>query len=140
MANVIELLARLQAYEAGRAMPIASHRQVAVQPEALVLCTLAMAGEDATVHAVACGRLGEAGEFCSVPDPRDREEQYHLFAWLGERIERYFSACEAAGSYPQLWVSSGSGVQHLDILADRLRFNRQNPAVQRCGELLTYAT
>ncbi len=140
MATAIDLVARLRAYEAGRAMRIASHRQVAVRPGALVIATLAMAGEDTTVHAVTCGRLGQPAEFCFVPDPRVRDEQYRLFEWLSQRIEPYFGACELAGQYPQIWVSSTSAVQQLDTLADRLRFNRTNVVVRRLGELLTYAT
>jgi hypothetical protein len=140
MSNEIDLVARLCAYEAGRATRIASHQQLAVPPDALVICTLAMAGEDTTVHAVACGQLGKPAEFGYVGEPRVRDEQYRLFAWLGERIEHYFNACESAGTYPQIWVPSASAVQHLDTLADRLRFNKENAAVRRFGELITYAT
>jgi hypothetical protein len=44
------------------------------------------------------------------------------------------------GCFPQLWVSSGAVAGHLDTLADRLRYNRQNTRVRRFGELLSYAT
>src|SRR5207244_3521480 len=75
-----------------------------------------------------------------VPDPRRRDDQYELFAGLGAEVERYFRSCRAAGRFPQLWVSSTPAAAHLDILADRLRYNRQNPAVRRVGELLSFAT
>ena len=140
MADELDLVARLLALRAGRAQRIASHRQVAVRPDALVLTCLALAGEDSTVHIAACGRLGGAPpEVWCVPDPRFRDDQYRLFAALGARIERHYQDCRDAGTYPQLWVASGAGAGHLDLLADRLRFNRLDSRVKRCGELLAYA-
>src|SRR5207248_2884003 len=67
-------------------------------------------------------------------------DQYTLFAWLGQRMKAYFESCRTQGTYPQLWVVSGAAVGLLDILADRLRFNREHPLVRTCGELLSYAT
>jgi hypothetical protein len=139
VTDELELVARLRALAAGRAQRIASHRQVAVRPDALILACLAMAGEDATIHAVACGPVGAPPEVWCVPDPRFRDDQYRLFAELGARIERYYQACRDDGAYPQLWVASSAGVAHLDVLADRLRFNRLDIRVRRFGELLTYA-
>ena len=140
MADELDLVARLLALRAGRAQRIASHRQVALRPDALVLACLAMAGEDTTIHVAACGRVGAPPEVWGVPDPRFRDDQYRLFAALGARIERYYQGCRDAGAYPQLWVASGAGVGHLDVLADRLRFNRLDARVKRFGELLAYAT
>jgi hypothetical protein len=139
VTDELELVARLRALATGRAQRIASHRQVAVRPDALVLACLAMAGEDTSIHAVACGRVGAPPEVWCVPDPRFRDDQYRLFAALGARIERYYQECRDDGAYPQLWVASGAGVAHLDVLADRLRFNRLDARVKRFGELLAYA-
>jgi hypothetical protein len=69
-----------------------------------------------------------------------RDDQYQLFAWLGAGLEHYFDACRSAQTYPQIWVPSAPAAAHLDILADRLRFNQQDARVRRAGELLTYAT
>jgi len=140
MAGDLDLVARLLAYETGRAVPLASHQQVALRPDALILCPLAMAGEDTTVHIVACGRSGQPPKIWCVPDPRRRDDQFRLFTSLGVEIEQYFSACRDAGTYPQLWVSSTAAIRHLDTLADRLRYNRDDLRVKRFGELLSYAT
>jgi hypothetical protein len=140
MGGDLDIVARLLAYEAGRAVRISTHGLVAIRPDALVLCPLAMAGEDTTVHIVAVGRVGCKGEIYCVPDPRVRDSQYELFTWLGERVESYFAACRQFREYPQIWVSSRSVADHLDTLADRLRYNHDNPAVMRFGEFLSYQT
>ena len=140
MADMINLVARMRAFEAGCAVRVASHQQIVVQPHALVICPLAMAGEDTTIHAVAVGEIGAEPGIRVVPDPRVRDDQYHLVLWLGAIIEAYFQRCRAAGDFPQIWVSSGAAAGHLDVLADRLRFVRDNAPVQRVGALLTYST
>jgi hypothetical protein len=99
-----------------------------------------MAGEDTTIHIVAYGRVGQTAKVRCVPDPRKRDEQYTLFEALGIDLERYLETCRRSGRFPQLWVSSGAVVGHLDTLADRLRYNQLNARVRRFGELLSYAT
>jgi hypothetical protein len=136
----LDTITRLVALEQERAVPVASDLQIAIQPDAFVLCCIAMAGEDTTVHIAACGRIGRPPVFMSVPDPRYRDDQYDLFAWIGQRVEQYYAGCRQRGTHPQIWVSSGAAVKHLDVLADRLRYNRDRPDVRRFGELLTYAT
>jgi hypothetical protein len=140
MLNTMDVLPRLLAFREGRALRIASNQRVAIRPDGLVVCPIAMAGEDTSMHIVACGKVGEPAEFRCVPDPRYRDDQYVLFEWLGDRVERYFLECLQAGSYPQVWVPSSAAVGLLDTLADRLRFNRENLRVKRFGELLSYAT
>jgi hypothetical protein len=140
MTDPTRLVGRLRAFEAGRAIRAASHLQVAIQPHALVVCPLAMAGEDTTIHAIAIGAIGQPPQIRVVPDPRVRDEHYALIAWMGEMIENYFQERRLRNEFPQIWVSSGAAAGHLDILADRLRFTRGAPAVQRTGALLTYVT
>jgi hypothetical protein len=140
MSTTLDLLARLLAYRDGRAQPRASHRQVTIHPQARVLCPLALAGEDTTIHIVAYGPIGGPPRVLCVPDPRKRDPQFDLFARLGANLERWFERCRREGAYPQLWVSSGAAASHLDVLADRLRYNRLRPEVKRFGELLSYAT
>lgn len=140
MADVINLVARLRAFEQGRAVRAASHLQMFIQPDALVICPLAMAGEDTTIHAVAVGEIGAPPQIRVVPDPRVRDDQYQLVLWLGTLLEAYYQRCRAAGAFPQIWAPSGAAAGHLDVLADRLRFVRDNAPVQRVGALLTYAT
>jgi hypothetical protein len=140
MLDLLSVVPRLLAFREGHAIRIASHRRVAIRPDALVLCPIAMAGEDTTIHIVACGRIGQTAEIRCVADPRYRDDQYGLFEWLGERVEQYFAECEQNGTYPQIWVSSAGAAALLDTLGDRLRFNRENAKVKRFGELLSYAT
>lgn len=140
MASELDLLTRLLAYRDGRAYPRASHRQVAIRPDALVLCPLAMAGEDTTIHVVAYGPVAGPARVLCVPDPRRRDDQYRLFGALGADIEAYYQRCRDAAGFPQLLVSAAPVAAQLDTLADRLRYNRLDPAVRRFGELLSYAT
>jgi hypothetical protein len=140
MAGDLGLVARLLAYRDGRAYPRASHLQVRVQADAFVVCPLALAGEDTTIHIVAYGRIGQRARILCTPDPRKRDDQYRLFEVLGNDLEAFFERRRRTGCYPQLWVSSGAAVAHLDTLADRLRYNRDNVLVRRFGELLSYAT
>jgi hypothetical protein len=99
-----------------------------------------MAGEDTTVHIAAMGRIAGPAQIRCIADPRLRDDQYRLFEWLGCEIEAYFRSCRSGGYFPQFWLSSGAAVAHLDTLADRLRYNRDNKAVRRLGELLSYNT
>lgn len=140
MADVINIVARMRAIEEGRAQRVASHLQMNIQPHALVICPLAMAGEDTTIHAVAIGAIGGEPQIRVVPDPRVRDDQYRLVCWVGDIIEAYYQRCRDAGDYPQIWTASGGAAGHLDVLADRLRFVRDNAPVQRVGALLTFAT
>jgi hypothetical protein len=140
MLDVLNVLPRLMAFRKGRAVRIASNQRIAIRRDARVICPIAMAGEDTTIHIVACGRLGQPPEVRCVPDPRYRDDQYGLFEWLGERVEQYFGECRENGTYPQIWVPSSGAVGLLDTLGDRLRFNRENLRVKRFGELLSYAT
>ena len=140
MADTIKLVAQMHAFEAGRAVRVASHQQIVIQPHALVICPLAMAGEDTTIHAVAVGEIGAEPQIRIVPDPRVRDDQYALVLWLGQIIEGYYQRCRAGADFPQIWTSSGAAAGHLDVLADRLRFVRDNSPVQRVGALLTYVT
>jgi len=140
MSSDLRIVAGLLALERGRAVPFASHLQVAIQPHAVLCCPLAMAGEDATIHAIAIGRLGHPPQVYSAPDPRFRDHQFALFRKLGAWLARYHAFCRERETYPQIWVSSGAGAALLDALADRLRFNRQDAEVRRFGTHLAYAT
>ena len=107
MPGDLNLVARLLAYRDGRAQRCASHLQVSIQDDGWVVCPIAMAGEDTTIHVVAYGRIGAPPSVRCVPDPRKRDDQYALFEALGADLERYFERCRVSGRFPQLWVSSG---------------------------------
>lgn len=145
MAVDPKLVARLRARRRGRAERCAAHRRVAVQPHAVVVAPVVMAGED-RVHAVAFGALGEAPEVLCVPDPRRRDDEYALLRRLGARLEAYYRECREAGTHPQVWVSSGAAASLLDGLAERSRYARlggdgedRAEEVRRFGALLSYA-
>jgi hypothetical protein len=138
MADILNVVARMRALEQGQAIRIVSQRQVLIQPHAQIVTMLSMAGEDTSVHAIAIGRLGVAPQVKVVADPRRRDDQYELLRWALPHFEAYYARCRAAGTFPQMWVSSEGALSHLDTLADRLRFT-DDPEVQRLGELWTYA-
>jgi hypothetical protein len=136
----LQTVARLAALENGKAVPVATHLQISIQPEPLILCCMAMAGEATTVHIAACGRFGQPTEYMSVPDPRSRDDQYDLLTWIAFRVEQYYNECREVRAFPQIWVASDGAIKHLDLLANRLRNHRDNPRVKRLGELLAYVT
>lgn|GEM_PF-3401186 len=138
MPDDLQLAARLLAYEQGRAVRIAACRRVSIEPDALVFCPIAMAGEDTATHIVACGGIGERAQIFSVADPRIGAEHYGLIEWLSQIVEERFQRARRNERFPQLWVASSAVVTYVDVLAERLRFNRENARAQRLGELLTY--
>lgn len=138
MADLIHVTARLRAIQSGQAVPIVSQRQVVIQPHARILTLLSMAGEDTSVHAAAFGGYGEPAQIFVVADPRRRDDQNALLRELLPLFEGYYAQCRAAGTFPQIWVSSAGALSHLDTLADRLRFTDE-PEIRRLGELWTYA-
>jgi hypothetical protein len=138
MADLLHVAARLRALQNGQAIPIVSQRQVVIQPDARILTLVSMAGEDTSVHAAAFGRFGEPAQVFVVADPRQRDDQNALLRDLLPLVEAYYAQCREAGTFPQIWVSSKGALNHLDTLADRLRFTDE-PDIRRLGELLTYA-
>lgn len=138
MADLVHVAARLRALQRGQAVPIVAQRQLVIQPHARILTLLAMAGEDTSVHAAALGRFGYSPEIRVVADPRRRDDQYSLLRWLLPLFETYYAECRAAGTFPQIWVSSSGALGHLDTLADRLRFTDEDD-IKRLGTLWTYA-
>lgn len=138
MADYLNVVARMRALQRGQAIPIVSQRQLVIQPHALIITMISMAGEDTSVHGVAIGRFGGAPRIRIVADPRRRDDQYELLRSLLPDIESYFAHCLNEGTFPQLWVSSDGALGHLDTLADRLRFT-DDPEVKRLGVLWTYA-
>ena len=121
MSLDLRMVGRLLAWQRGRAVLTASHRRVAILPEARVLCPLQLAGEDATLHAVAWGPLDGDPVVEVVPDPRARADQHRLFAWLGAELDGWMQDLVAREAAPQLWLPSGAALDLLDLLAERLR-------------------
>jgi hypothetical protein len=139
MADDLELVARAEAFRRGRAVPMATHRRVAVQPDALVVCPLVLAGDDLQLHALGLGSIDGTLEVRSVADPRRWRDREPLFRWLHGRLEAYLMQCAARGSFPQLLVASDAAVSFLDLVSESIRTAR-DPWLVRLGRLLAYAT
>lgn len=140
MSELLDLVAKTLSFEKKQAILVASHLKAALQPDALLLCPVVMAGEETALHAIALGCRGQTPEVLSVPDPRDREESTPFLMQVGERIESYFASCRSRGTFPQLVVSSVAEVRCLDALSERCRAQYLPEAVQRLGALLAYPT
>lgn len=134
----LDVTAKLEAYKNKRAQRITSHLQVAIQPRAMILCPLVMAGEDIAIHALAFGRLGEEPKILTVADPRFRDDFYALLREFRKVLRGYAIECYKGNEYPQLWVSSEAASKLVESLAESLRYNSHDPEVKKLGELLTY--
>jgi len=118
--NALDVAARFRAAETNTAVRLGRVASAAISSAPYVFVGLSLAGEDATLHAVRFGRLGEAPIIDeSVIDPRDRSAQYALFATIAAA---FFNICEEArleGTFPQIIVANESSAKHLSFLADR---------------------
>jgi hypothetical protein len=138
MSDLMSLVQRMEAFALGHAERITSHRHVAIQPHALVLAPIVMAGEETDIHIAAVGRIGAPARIRYVADPRRRDDLYaRIISWLNRIVDPYFQWCLDHNTYPQLWVSSSAAAKLIDILSDRLRYAR-TPEAERLGHLLTY--
>ncbi|MCC6176119.1 MAG: hypothetical protein IT305_12505 [Chloroflexi bacterium] len=138
MSSDLRLAASLRAWESGRPQRAARRLMTAVRSRARVLVALKLSGEDTTVHIVAHGRPGEPPTIDWVADPRNRDDQFALFERLADAVEADAESARAAGDYPQIVVPAGPNADHLDLLADRLRYQQVSARAKRLGELLTY--
>lgn len=139
MSLDLRLVARLEAWRRGRAVRVSSTRQVHLSPAARALCPLQLAGEDATLHAFTWGPLDGPPAFHFVADPRAREDQHALFATLGRTLDAWARESVARGELPQLWLPSAAALTLLDVLAERLRGQREDePGHLLAARLFTF--
>lgn len=134
----IRTVAQLLAYQTGRAQPFASHLQLSLQDDALILAFLSMTGEDATLHIAALGGVNGPAQLFFVPDPRDKREQYNMVKRLAQPLLRYFEDCRQRGVFPQLWLSSNSAAEHLSRVGQRMVAPKVQADVQALGRVLAY--
>ncbi len=123
MASVWDAQLRLEAWQRRRAVVRAGALHAAVRPDALIVCPLAMAGEDPSLHAVAVGRIGAPMKLLCAPDPRAPRHQLELYARLHRELEPHVRAAmslDGETAFPQLIVPSGSAAAILGGLAGRL--------------------
>lgn len=138
MSNFIRMAAQIHALENGRAVPVAGVKRTVILDDAHIVVPLAMSGEDATLHAVAIGRPWQEPELFIIPDPRNRDDQYALLEALETIFTPMFQVAQQSGRFPQIIVASAPAVDHIDILATRLRASDDSPAVTRLGNWLTW--
>ncbi len=118
----LDVVGALRALQRRRAQPMATCLHVTVQPHALVVCPLALAGAHGSVHVVAYGSIGQVEPHVLVaPDPRHPADREALLIRFGADLATYMDRCRAAGDYPQLWVTGMPTARHLGLVAERLR-------------------
>lgn len=134
----LDLAAAIQAYARRRAQPVAATLHVTIQPHALVLSPLMLAGVHHSIHAYAIGPVGDASSQVRViTDPRRRAAQDALLLNLADAIGRMVETCAVTpGAYPQIVVASHAAAAHLDLVADRLRRRRDDTRLRRLGDYL----
>ena len=141
-------LARLQAWAAGRAQPLASVRHRYLAPRPLVLVPLTTAGEAGAPLGAMVGTDPEHPRLLVVPQPRDRALRFAFLAELaevvlphvraaeddvtverrretdpvtGQRVEVDAERCTWA---PQILVPNNAGVEYVRLLGRSMRFRR----------------
>ena len=118
----LDVVGALRALQRRRAQPMATCLHVTVQPHALVVCPLALAGAHGSIHVVAYGPIGQAEpQVLVAPDPRHPADREALLSRFGADLATYMDHCRAGGDYPQLWVAGMPTARHLSLVAERLR-------------------
>lgn len=133
---------RVAALARGRAVPAFRQARIGIQPHALVVPAIALASEDASIHAAAISSVGLETplRILAVADPRQRDSADEMFGLLDAHLERYYVGCEETGRAPQLVVTSHGALRHLTNIADDLRFLERNAAIARFATNLSYFT
>jgi hypothetical protein len=158
--SVLAALARVDAFEAGRAVALATVRHVHLSERPLVFVPLLMAGEAAAPLAALVGTDRAEPRLLVVNQPRDRDQRFAFLADLAaivlahveehrgetelveatrnrEEWERYLDA-------PQLMVPNPGGVDALRLLGRSARFRSSqgaypvDPLVPVLGRYLTW--
>lgn len=139
MSDEIKLVAKMVAWSEGRAVPCATRRSIAVREDAWALSTIALAGHDHTVQAVALGPIGGEPWVRVLVEPRPWAALREMLTWIAGHLVRWFADCARREVHPQLWVPSEGVAAHLDLLADLHRFSTDDTlrALGRCLAPLT---
>lgn len=141
--SLLTAMARMEALERGRAVPLASVRHVRLAGRPLVLVPLRLAGEAAAPLAAMAGTCPEKPRLLVVPQPRNRDLRFAFFAELaglvleavaaaqlsaetleikrgerkGETYQRFLDA-------PQLLVPNRNGIEFLRLIGRSTRFRQ----------------
>ena len=158
--STLTSLARAQAFEAGRAQPIATVRHVHVSGRPLVFVPLALAGEACAPLAAMVGEDPRSPHLLVVSQPRNRTQRFAFAGELADVIVPYIEECFAeeetvpAGrdrepriryaDAPQILVPSRAGISLARLLGRSTRFRRADgdyavpAAVPLLGRWLTF--
>jgi hypothetical protein len=158
--STLTALARVEAFVAGRAVPIATVRHVHLSDEPLVLVPLLLAGEAAAPLAALVGTDRARPELLVVEQPRNRDQRFAFLATLAERVVGYVEtrragtetveptrnreAWERYLDAPQIIVPNGGGIEALRLLGRSSRFRSAqgpypvDPRVPVLGRYLTW--
>lgn len=158
--STLTALARVEAFAAGRALPIATVRHVHLAEEPLVLVPLLLAGEAAAPLAALVGTDRAAPELLVVEQPRNRDQRFAFLAELARVVVGYVErrrgatetveptrnreAWERYLDAPQILVPNSGGVEALRLFGRSSRFRSAqgpypvDPLVPILGRYLTW--
>ncbi len=158
--STLTALARIEAFEAGQAVPLATVRHVHLSDEPLVLVPLLLAGEAAAPLAALAGTDRGDPELLVVHQPRDRDQRFAFLADLARIVVGYIETrrgetelVEATRNRdeweryldaPQLILPNVSGIDALRLLGRSSRFRSPqgpypvDPMVPILGRYLTW--
>lgn len=158
--SALTALARVEAFEVGHAVPLATVRHVHICDEPLVLVPLLLAGEAAAPLAALVGTDRAAPELLVVRQPRDRDQRFGFLTELARIVVAYIESrrgetelVEATRNRdeweryldaPQLILPNLSGIEALRLLGRSSRFRSTqgpypvDPLVPMLGRYLTW--
>ena len=121
--NVWELNLALSAWQSGRALQNTGRQLAVFSDDLWIICPLAMAGEDPSLHAVLLGPRGQKPQLLVAPDPRSPRSRLEMLSRLYKVLGPHVERCLAKnGALPQLVVPSSSAADVLLGLADWLPY------------------
>jgi hypothetical protein len=158
--STLTALARVEAFETGRAVPLATVRHVHLSDEPLVLVPLLLAGEAAAPLAALVGTDRAEPRLLLVGQPRDRDQRFAFLAELARVVVDYIESrrgetelVEATRNHeeweryvdaPQLILPNGGGIEALRLFGRSSRFRSPqgpypvDPLVPLLGRYLTW--
>mgnify|MGYP007079327104 CR=1 FL=1 len=152
--SVLTSLARVHAYELGRAVPIATRRHVHISDRPLVFVPLSMAGEANAPLACLVGSTPESPTMLVVPQPRNRDLRFRFAESLADVVLAYVDSFTVSmepdhdqnvfTDAPQLVVANPSAAAFTRLLGRSTRLRRTDgpypvaPSVPLLGRWLTY--
>ncbi|WP_405419124.1 hypothetical protein [Streptomyces erythrochromogenes] len=130
--STLSALARVQAFESMRAVPLTEFRHRRLSSRPLVIIPLAMAGEAGAPLAAMVGTARRNGNLLVVAQPRNRDQRFAFAAGLGRIVMEYINSFRQDRSgegersrytdTPQILVPNPGGVRALADLGRMCRF------------------